>query len=118
VRRHANDHIVPWHQSYRIHKYVNVKVPVRFVLSTSGHILGIVNPVVTPPKRSFWVAAPERNEHFEHRFERAEKKPGSWGNDWTAWLAPLCGLMVAAPKITSSTWPDLGPAPGTYVFEK
>ena len=113
-----DDHIVPWSQSYRIRKFINVKAPVRFVLSTSGHILGIVNPVVTPPKRSFWVADAERNEHFEHWFGRSEKKPGSWWTDWLAWLAPQCGPMVAAANGKADTYPDLGPAPGTYVFEK
>lgn len=113
-----DDHIVPWRQSYRIRKYINVKAPVRFVLSTSGHILGIVNPVISPPKRSFWVAEPERNEHYEHWFARAEKKPGSWWEDWLAWLAPQCGAMVAPPDVTAKSYPDLGPAPGSYVFEK
>ena len=77
-----DDHIAPWRQCYRIRKYVNVGRLVRFVLSTSGHILGIVNPPVNPPKRSFWVGEPERNEHFEHWFDRAEQKPGSWWDDW------------------------------------
>ena len=113
-----DDHIVPWRQSYRVRKHVNVKAPVRFVLSTSGHILGVVNPVVNPPKRSFWVADPDRNEHFEHWFARAEKKPGSWWEDWLAWLAPQSGPMVAPPDVNAETYPDLGPAPGTYVFEK
>jgi polyhydroxyalkanoate synthase len=113
-----DDHIVPWRQSYRIRKYINVNAPVRFVLSTSGHILGIVNPVVTPPKRSFWVAEPARNEHFEQWFGRAEKTPGSWWEDWLAWLSPQCGAMVAPPDAGAKTYPDLGPAPGTYVFEK
>ncbi|MDD5295414.1 MAG: alpha/beta fold hydrolase [Rhodocyclaceae bacterium] len=112
-----DDHIVPWTQSYRIRKYINVNAHMRFVLSTSGHILGIVNPVVNPPKRSFWVAEPERNEHFEHWFNRAEKNPGSWWQDWSNWLAPQCGAMVDAPSVSAKTYPDLGPAPGTYVFE-
>jgi polyhydroxyalkanoate synthase subunit PhaC len=113
-----DDHIAPWKQCYRIRKYVNVKAPVRFVLSTSGHILGIVNPVVNPPKRSFWVGEPERNEHFEHWFDRAEKKPGSWWEDWVAWLRPQCGPMVAPLSTTAKSYPALAPAPGTYVLEK
>jgi polyhydroxyalkanoate synthase len=113
-----DDHIVPWRQSYRIRKHINVKAPVRFVLSTSGHILGIVNPVVKPSKRSFWVAEPERNEHFEHWLGRAEKKSGSWWEDWLAWLSPRCGPMVAPPDVNAATYADLGPAPGSYVFEK
>lgn len=113
-----DDHIVPWRQAYRIRKYINVTAPMRFVLSTSGHILGVVNPVVTPPKRSFRVADPERNEHFEQWSARAEKNAGSWWVDWLAWLSPQCGPMVDAPKVDAKGYPDLGPAPGTYVFEK
>ena len=113
-----DDHIVPWSQAYRIHKYINVKAPVRFVLSTSGHIFSIVNPVVEPPKQSFWVAEPERNEHFEHWFARAEKRSGTWWEDWLAWLSPQCGPMVKPPCAEAGSFPDLGPAPGIYVFEK
>lgn len=112
-----DDHIVPWHQSYRIRQHVNVAAPVRFVLTTSGHIFGVVNPVVTPPKRSFWVAEPASNEHSTHWLEHATKTPGSWWPDWLAWLAPQCGPMVDAPKVKAKSYPDLGPAPGTYVFE-
>lgn len=113
-----DDHIAPWRQCYRVRKYVNVAAPVRFVLSTSGHILGIVNPPVNPPKRSFWVGEPERNEHFEHWFDRAEQKPGSWWDDWVSWLRPQCGAMVAPLSPASSDYPALAPAPGTYVHEK
>ncbi|MFC5300721.1 PHA/PHB synthase family protein [Azospira restricta] len=113
-----DDHIAPWRQCYRIRKYVNVNAPVRFVLSSSGHILGIVNPPVNPPKRSFWVGNPERNEHFEHWQERAKKKSGSWWEDWVAWLRPRCGERVAPLSPAAPGYPDLGPAPGTYVLEK
>ena len=113
-----DDHIVPWSQAYRIREFVNAEAPVRFVLSTSGHILGIVNPVVDPPKRSFWVSDPEPNEHHEHWFEHAKKQRGSWWEDWLSWLSPKCGPMVQAPKATAASYPDLGPAPGSYVLEK
>jgi polyhydroxyalkanoate synthase len=112
-----DDHIVPWQQSYRIRQHVNVAAPVRFVLTTSGHIFGVVNPVVTPPKRSFWVAEPASNEHSAHWLEHATKKPGSWWPDWLAWLAPKCGPMVDAPDVKAKSYPNLGAAPGTYVFE-
>jgi polyhydroxyalkanoate synthase len=113
-----DDHIAPWRQCYRIHKYVNVKAPVRFVLSSSGHILGVVNPAVNPPKRSYRFAAPEHNEHWEHWLERAEKKAGTWWEDWTAWLNGNCGELVAAYPTANRKFPALADAPGTYVFEK
>lgn len=113
-----DDHIAPWKQCYRIRKYVNVKAPVRFVLSTSGHILGIVNPPVNPPKRAYWIAEPERNEHWEHWLERADKKPGTWWEDWTAWLGERSGELVDAYPAANRKFPALADAPGTYVLEK
>lgn len=113
-----DDHIVPWHQSYLIRQHLNAKTPVRFVLSTSGHIFGIVNPMVKPPKRSFWVADPKGQEPSVEWQGRASKTAGSWWSDWLTWLAPKCGPMVDAPKPTAKSSPDLGAAPGTYVFEQ
>ncbi|HEX6734492.1 MAG TPA: alpha/beta fold hydrolase, partial [Azonexus sp.] len=113
-----DDHIAPWKQCYRIRKQVNVAAPVRFVLSTSGHILGIVNPPANPPKRAYWIAEPERNEHWEHWFERAEKKPGTWWEDWTRWLGERSGPLVEAYPAASRKFPALGDAPGSYVLEK
>ena len=113
-----DDHIAPWKQCYRIRKYINVQAPVRFVRSSSGHILGIVNPPVNPPKRSYWIGEPERNEHWEHWFDRAEHKPGSWWEDWTAWLGARCGELVEAYPAASRAYPALAKAPDTYVLEK
>ncbi|HXE40115.1 MAG TPA: alpha/beta fold hydrolase, partial [Azonexus sp.] len=113
-----DDHIAPWKQCYRIRKQINVKAPVRFVLSTSGHILGIVNPPAKPPKRAYWIAEPERNEHWEHWFERAEKKPGTWWEDWTRWLGEGTGDLVEAYPASNRKFPALNDAPGTYVLEK
>jgi len=113
-----DDHIAPWKQCFRIRKYVNVKTPVRFVLSTSGHILGIVNPPANPPKRAYWIAEPEHNEHCEHWLERAEKKPGTWWEDWTQWLGDRTGNLVDAYPAANRKFPALADAPGTYVLEK
>jgi polyhydroxyalkanoate synthase len=112
------DHIAPWQQCYLIRRDVNAATPVRFDRSTSGHILGIVNPPVSPPKRSYWVADPEPNEGAQRWLSRAEKKPGSWWPDWTAWLHARTGNMVPAYATTSRKFPALADAPGTYVLEK
>ncbi|PKO61861.1 MAG: alpha/beta hydrolase [Betaproteobacteria bacterium HGW-Betaproteobacteria-18] len=112
------DHIAPWQQCYLIRRDVNPETPVRFVRSTSGHILGIVNPPVSPPKRSYWVAEPEANDDHERWLAQAEKKPGSWWPDWTAWLHQRTGDMVPAYATTSRKFPALADAPGTYVLEK
>ena len=113
-----DDHIAPWKQCYRIRKYINVEAKVRFVLSTSGHILGIVNPPVDPPKRAYWICEPERNEHWEHWFERAEKRSGTWWEDWVRWLGERSGELVDAYPVANRRFKALGDAPGGYVMEK
>ena len=48
-----NDHIVPWESSYKTTGLVSG--PVRFVLSSGGHIAGIVNP---PGPKAWYQVAP------------------------------------------------------------
>ena len=110
-----DDHIAPWRQCYRLRRYVSGSL--RFVLSTSGHILGIVNPPVQPPKRSFWVGEPGREDRVEDWRDRADEQQGSWWEDWNAWLAGRTGELVAPPGDHPDYLP-LCPAPGTYVLEK
>jgi polyhydroxyalkanoate synthase len=110
-----DDHIAPWRQTFRINNLVDGKK--RYVLSSSGHILGIVNPVVNPPKREYWVGNAERHDTSETWRDSAEHRKGSWWEDWMAWLKPQSGGLVA-PKGASRKFPALGDAPGTYVLEK
>ena len=112
------DHIAPWQQCYLIRRDIHPETPVRFVRSSSGHILGIVNPPVNPPKRSYRVAEPESNDDAQRWLDRAEQKSGSWWPDWTAWLHARTGDMVPAYATTSRKFPALADAPGTYVLEK
>ena len=113
-----DDHIAPWQSCYKIRKSINVTAPVRFVLSTSGHILGIVNPPVEPPKRSYWVGEPARNDDSEHWMAHAQQQRGSWWPDWTAWLHERCGELVPAYPVANERFPALAAAPGEYVLEK
>ena len=111
----ADDHIAPWKQTFRINNVVSG--PKRYVLSSSGHILGIINPVVNPPKREYWVANTERHDSAEEWQERAEQRAGSWWEDWMAWLKPQSGEQGKPPAVASKTYPALADAPGTYVLE-
>jgi polyhydroxyalkanoate synthase len=112
----ADDHIAPWKQAFRINAFVNG--PKRFVLSSSGHILGIVNPVVTPPKREYWVASAERHDTAETWRERSAQHAGSWWTDWIEWMGPMSGKRRAAPAVETAQYPALCDAPGSYVMER
>ncbi len=110
------DHIVPWTSAYQsVPLFAGNKV--RFALGASGHIAGVINPA-SKGKRSYWTNArlPETAQAW---FDSAKEAPGSWWNDWTAWLAPHGGRQVSAPKkLGSATHGVIEPAPGRYVREK
>jgi polyhydroxyalkanoate synthase len=111
-----DDHIAPWRQTFRINNFV--MAPKRYVLSSSGHILGIVNPPVNPPKRKYWVDTAHRADTADAWRERAAEQQGSWWEDWMAWLKPQSGALVKAPPLTTKEYPKLADAPGTYVLER
>ena len=113
----VDDHIAPWAQTYRINNFVIG--PKRYVLSSSGHILGIVNPVVNPPKRRFWVNdVKHRSETSEQWRKQAVETEGSWWPDWMQWLKPRMGAEVDARPTANEEFPELIKAPGMYVLEK
>lgn len=110
-----DDHVAPWRQTFRINHWV--QAPKRFVLSSSGHILGIVNPPAKPAKRKFWVAAAHRRHTADIWRTGAEPHDGTWWEDWVAWLRPQCGAHMDPPPVSTGDFPKLADAPGTYVME-
>ena len=110
-----DDHIAPWRETFRI---VNLATgPKRYTLSSSGHILGIINPPVSPPKRSFRAGDAHRAESAEAWHARTAPADGSWWEDWMSWLKPRCGELVEAKGAETKAFPSLAEAPGTYVRE-
>ena len=111
-----DDHIAPWRQTFRINSFVTGHK--RFVLSSSGHILGIVNPPGPQSKRRYRIAPAHRGETADAWSAVAEPHPGSWWEDWTVWLAQHCGEPKAPPALANERFPKLADAPGTYVLER
>ena len=110
------DHIAPWEQTFKICS--QVKGPVRYVLATSGHILGVVTPPVDPPQRHYWVDDATGQSDAVGWRDRTDKVSGSWWSDWLTWLRPRCGSPQAPPPLGSDRHPPLADAPGTYVLER
>jgi polyhydroxyalkanoate synthase len=109
------DHIVPWDAAWQITRLVGGEV--RFVLTNSGHIAGIINP---PGGNGHFLTAPEgtRAPTAEAWKQAATRHDGSWWTDWTAWLGKRSGKMVKPPGMGSDGFPTLMDAPGSYVLEK
>jgi polyhydroxyalkanoate synthase len=106
------DHIVPWRAAYESARYLG-REP-RFVLGASGHIAGSMNPA-TKNKRNHWIGngLPDSADDW---YQQAQSVNGSWWNDWAAWLKPLGGKLIAAPRHLGSTkYQPIESAPGRYV---
>ncbi len=110
-----DDHISPWRQTFRINSYITAHK--RFVLTSSGHVFGIVNPPVAPPRRTFRVGAAHRGQSAADWRTRAEPKAGSWWEDWSVWLGEHCGPLGLPPAVENDEFPRLADAPGVYVME-
>jgi poly[(R)-3-hydroxyalkanoate] polymerase subunit PhaC len=107
------DHIAPWRTCYKTTHLVGGDV--RYVLSSSGHIAGVVNP--PSPKRSYWVgeSQPKRADAW---LKGADERPGSWWEDWSAWVEGHAGERRQPPPLGTEKRPALVDAPGSYVHEK
>jgi polyhydroxyalkanoate synthase len=105
-----NDHIVPWTSSYKATGLLGGTV--RYVLSSGGHIAGIVNP----PSPKSWYETAENNPADPAQWRAtAQGHGGSWWQDWAAWASARAGDLVAPPPMGSERYPAVGPAPGDYV---
>ena len=106
-----NDHIVPWHGSYKTGGLLGGSV--RYVLSSGGHIAGIVNP----PGPKAWYEVGDYDGAEAETWRRATSKhKGSWWEDWTKWSDARAGERVKPPAMGSKQYPAVGDAPGDYVF--
>ncbi len=88
-----------------------------FLLGSSGHIAGGINPPGGKRVRPYWTN-PSRAVDPDEWFEGAEKVEESWWVEWTRWLDGRSGKNVAAREPGSGEYPPLADAPGTYVLEK
>ncbi len=107
----VNDHIVPWHASYKTGGLLGGNV--RYVLSNGGHIAGIVNP---PGPKAWYEAGDRAPADAEEWRAAAAKHSGSWWEDWIAWAKPRAGNRVKPPAMGSGRYPAIGDAPGEYVL--
>jgi len=106
-----NDHIVPWTSSYATIKHISGNA--RFVLSSGGHIAGIVNP----PGPKGWYEVGESNPETATQWRAAaNRKQGSWWEDWAWWAGERAGDQIEPPRMGSERHPVIGDGPGEYVL--
>ena len=104
------DHIAPWISTYEATKLFKGKV--RFVLSASGHIAGVVNPPAAG-KYCFWTNT-KNPESAEDWLADSKENPGSWWTDWDKWLKPKSGKKIAARVPGKGGLKVIEDAPGAF----
>ncbi len=106
------DHIVLWQAAYKSAKVLGGDV--RFVLTESGHVAGVINPA-SKGKYPHWVSD-EMPDDAADWLASAAQQTGSWWNDWNTWLEERSGSKVKAKKVGNrKQYPVLESAPGSYV---
>lgn len=105
------DHIVLWQAAYR--SVALLKGEVKFVLTESGHVAGVVNPA-DRGKYGHWVGEtlPANPEDWLSEAKLVNK---SWWLDWGQWLASRSGDLRPARTPGSAIYPPVAEAPGEYV---
>ena len=108
------DHIAPWKSTYAGTRLFSG--PVRFCLSASGHIAGVVNPPASE-KYCHWTNAkcPKSPDNW---LAGATENKGSWWPAWNKWIARRSRAKVPARKPGDGKLKPIEDAPGSYVKVK
>jgi polyhydroxyalkanoate synthase len=105
-----NDHIVPWKSAYATTRLLSG--PVRYVLSSGGHIAGIVNP---PGPKGWYLVGTDHPSSADEWRQQATRHDGSWWEDWAVWSAENSGPLTGPPPTGSRKYPVLADGPGEYI---
>jgi polyhydroxyalkanoate synthase len=108
----VEDHIAPWKTTYKGSHYLGGDV--RFVLGGSGHIAGIVNPPAAK-KYHYWTSD-ARPESAEDWFKSATQHPGSWWEDWQAWMDKQNAGEKVPARPPGEGLQVIEDAPGSYAM--
>lgn len=111
-----DDHIAPWKSTYKATQIY--KGPIRFVLSGSGHVAGVINP---PAKKKYGYWTNDKNpKSADEWFGGAEENKYSWWEDWDKWIKDkkFDGGKVSARKAGGGKLKPIEDAPGSYVKER
>jgi polyhydroxyalkanoate synthase len=108
------DHIAPAKSAFLGSKFFGG--PVKFVLSGSGHIAGVVNPPnPNKVKYQYWTGGKAGSGTIENWLKKAKEHPGSWWPDWFEWIKSQGADEVPAREPGGGVLMPIEDAPGRYV---
>ena len=103
------DHIAPAKSAFLGSKFFGG--PVKFVLSGSGHIAGVVNPP-SKGKYQYWTGGKAGTGTLETWLKKAKEHPGSWWPDWIEWIKSHGDEQVAPREPGGGKLNPIEDAPG------
>jgi polyhydroxyalkanoate synthase len=117
------DHVSPWPSVFKVLRLAHA--PARFVLTSGGHNVGVVNPPSGPAaheKASYrWADHPVDEVPADPLawFATARQERGSWWTCWHEWLHRHDSGSVPARAVRDVRFGGkVVPAPGTHVFQE
>jgi polyhydroxyalkanoate synthase len=105
------DHIAPWTSTYAATQVFSG--PVKFVLSASGHIAGVINPPAAG-KYCYWTN-PKLPASTDEWLAGTTQSAGSWWPDWQKWVTAFEPTKVPARDAAAGGLPVIEEGPGAYV---
>jgi polyhydroxyalkanoate synthase len=109
------DHIAPAKSAFLGSKFFGG--PVKFVLSGSGHIAGVVNPP-NKVKYQYWTGGKPGSGSLEAWLKKAKEHPGSWWPNWIEWIKSHDDAQVPPREPGGGRLKAIEDAPGRYVRVK
>ncbi len=88
--------------------------PVKYVLTGSGHIAGVVNPPASN-KYQYWTNDTIKDISLADWIKGAHETKGSWWPNWREWLGGIDAEEVPARSVGTDALPPIEDAPGSYV---
>ena len=105
------DHIAPAKSVFLGSKFFGG--PLRYVLSGSGQIAGVINPPAAQ-KYGYWIGGPPEGT-LDQWIQKAEQHSGSWWPDWLKWIKDQDPTEVPARAPGGGKFSPIEDAPGSYV---
>ena len=106
------DHIAPWKSTYAATQLYSGNTT--FVLASSGHIAGVVNPPASD--RYSYRTNTKKPETPNAWLESAKEHPGSWWPHWDKWVNKYADGEVDAREPGKGKLKAIEEAPGSYVM--
>lgn len=105
------DHIAPWKSTFAATQLYSGNT--KFVLASSGHIAGVVNPPASD--RYSYRTNAKKAKTPAAWLEGATEHSGSWWPDWDKWVKKFADGEVAARVPGKGKLKAIEDAPGSYV---